>query len=67
MLTDSQVRQYLGGGPLDPPDGFSAGAIGEQWGAWCIALADTDAAVGSCTFSRDRDSFELSYSLVPEA
>lgn len=66
MLTDPQVRQYLGG-PVDLPVGFSARAIAEQWGAWCIALADTDAAVGSCTFGRDRGSLELSYSLVPAA
>jgi RimJ/RimL family protein N-acetyltransferase len=66
MLTDPQVRNYMGG-PVDPPDGFSAGAIAEQWGAWCVAISDTGAAVGSCTFSRDRKSLELSYSLLPEA
>lgn len=66
LLTDPAVRQYLGGS-IEVPDGFTGAAISDQWGAWCVARADTGEAVGSCTFSRDRGRLELSYSLIPPA
>ena len=64
MLTDPVARRYLGG-PLQLPADFSAEALGDQWGSWCVALLDGDGAVGACTFSRERGHLELSYSLVP--
>jgi hypothetical protein len=58
MLTDPQVRNYMGG-PVDPPDGFSAGAIAEQWGAWCVALSDTGAVVIAVTQTAIQKSMAL--------
>ena len=66
MLTDVDARRYLGG-PVDVPVGFSAAALSDQWGAWCVVLSARGTAIGSCTMDRKRGSLELSYTIVPQA
>jgi RimJ/RimL family protein N-acetyltransferase len=62
-----EVRRYLGG-PVDETvlKAIGQADVGTQWGSFCIAVAETDEAIGICSFSRDRGELEISYQLLPE-
>ena len=67
MLTDPEVRRYLGG-PVGEAhvEAARAATVGERWGAFCIADLVTDEVIGGCSFDRWRGVLELSYELLPE-
>ncbi len=67
LLTDPDVRRYLGG-PVDDEHlaALASATVGEQWGRFCIAASDSDRCMGSTTFDRDRGELELSFQLLPE-
>jgi RimJ/RimL family protein N-acetyltransferase len=67
LLTDPDVRRYLGG-PADDAqvEAAQAAAVGERWGAFCIADAVTDKVIGGCSFGRWRGVLELSYEVLTE-
>lgn len=67
LLTDADVRRYLGGPAGDEAvAGLQSATVGERWGAFCIADLSTDAVIGTCSFDRERVELELSYELLPE-
>ena len=65
LLTDPEVRRYLGG-PAEPAQVEAArtATVGERWGAFCIADRISDEVLGGCSFGRWRGVLELSYELV---
>ena len=67
LLTDPDVRRFLGG-PADDSQVEAArvAAVGERWGAFCIADPVTDDVIGGCSFGRWRGVLELSYEVLPE-
>jgi RimJ/RimL family protein N-acetyltransferase len=67
LLTDPDVRRYLGG-PVgdDHVEAARTAAVGERWGVFCVAHVDTDEAIGGCSFGRWRGVLELTYELLPE-
>jgi len=67
LLTDPEVRRYLGG-PVGEAhvEAARSATVGERWGAFCIAEVATDEVVGGCSFDRWRGVLELSYELLPE-
>lgn len=66
LVTDEDVRRHLGG-PVgnETVEAIRDHPVGETWGSFCIADAETDEALGLCSFGRDRDELELSYQLIP--
>lgn len=66
LLTDPDVRRYLGG-PAELPDDFATHPLGEQPDVWAAEVVATGESIGSCSFTDDRGSLELSYSFVPSA
>jgi RimJ/RimL family protein N-acetyltransferase len=67
LLTDPDVRRYLGGPVGDEQvTAVRSAAVGERWGAFCFADRSSDAVLGSCRFDRDRGELEVSYDLLPE-
>ena len=67
LLTDPEVRRYLGG-PAEAAQVEAArtASVGERWGVFCIADRITDEVFGGCSFGRWRGVLELSYELLPE-
>ena len=67
MYTSPEVRRFLGG-PVDDEtvEALRTAAIGEQWGAFCIAEQGNDEAIGSCTFDRNRGDLEISFQFLPD-
>jgi len=67
LLTDPDVRRYLGG-PVgdDHLEAARTAAIGERWGAFCVTDVCTGEVIGGCSFDRWRGVLELSYELLPE-
>lgn len=65
LKMDPEVRRFLGG--PQPPEKAVAGTrqqIGAQhWGHFVVTLADRDEAIGTVTFDRKRDPWELSLQL----
>ena len=71
LLTDPQVRQFIGG-PLSAEDAREAvsGPTGQRWGTFVLALrpggdGDEGAVVGVCSLSRERGQLEIGYMLLP--
>jgi len=67
LLTDPEIRRYLGG-PVDESqvEAAQSAKVGERWGVFCIAERVTDEAIGGCSFGRWRGVLELSYEVLPE-
>lgn len=67
ILTDTQVRQFLGGPVSDDVlQGFASRTVGEQPGLFAAALAVDGRTVGTFSLEDERDDTELSYQLLPE-
>lgn len=71
MLTDPQIRQFLGG-PVPDEDAREAvnGPAGQRWGSFLLELRQGDgsataAVIGGCSLSRERGELEVSYQLLP--
>jgi RimJ/RimL family protein N-acetyltransferase len=71
LLTDPQVRQFLGG-PLSAEEAREAvtGPAGQRWGSLLLELRHGDdgeegAVVGGCSMSRERGELEIGYLLLP--
>jgi RimJ/RimL family protein N-acetyltransferase len=71
LLTDPQVRQFIGG-PLSAEDAREAvkGPAGQRWGSFVLELRHGNgdgegAVVGVCSLSRERGELEVGYMLLP--
>ena len=70
LLTDPQVRQFIGG-PLSAEDAREAvsGPAGQRWGSFLLELrhgsdGGEGAVVGVCSLSRERGELEVGYMLL---
>ena len=71
LLTDPQVRQFIGG-PLSAEEARQAlsGTPGQRWGSFLLELrhgidGEEGAVVGLCSLSRERGELEIGYMLLP--
>jgi RimJ/RimL family protein N-acetyltransferase len=71
LLTDPQVRQFIGG-PLSAEDAREAvsGPAGQRWGSFLLEMRHGNdggegAVVGVCSLSRERGELEIGYLLLP--
>ena len=71
LLTDPQVRQFIGG-PLSALDARNAvsGPAGQRWGSFVLELRDGNdgregPVIGVCSLSRERGELEIGYMLLP--
>ena len=71
LLTDPQVRRFIGG-PLSAEEAREAvkGPAGQRWGSFVLELRHGDdgahgAVVGVCSLSRERGELEIGYMLLP--
>lgn len=63
MLVDAEVRKYLGGALTEDEARERTKITGERWGHFALALRETGEAVGTLSFEKKTDVWELSFSL----
>lgn len=67
LMTCSKVRLFLGGPVSDVQlESLTSAVVGDEWGVFCITLAESNEPLGICTLERDRGELEVSFQLLPE-